>query len=205
MPYFDFNLNQLSSTSVTFNTILDGLLASTGILQQYPQHAEGQYSNGVFRLRQRIRLRRMECRFAFIGAQSNAVLAADLFNLVRLAIYVSKTNYAATVANYLTAVETGTNTIDVGGVYLDKTVPLPSQAYDTTITTPTPQVVNWEGSFDPALTLTCFSTTATGAGSAWDTEERDIVLSHVSDSALSPNPTVQGYVRIFFEYVNTRR
>jgi len=203
-PYWDFNFSNATSTTVFLFDPLDGLLANNGILQAYPQHAEGQYSNATLRLRQRIRLERCEVRAQFVGAVSNAVLAADLYNTVRMALYVSKNEYSNTNAAYFNGVIAGTSTIDVGGVYFDKTVSLPSQAYDTTITTPTPQVINWEVSFDPSLTLTCFSTTATGSGTAWDTEEKNVTLSMISDSSVAPHPTVSGTLRFFFTYLNLR-
>lgn len=205
VPYFDFNFSVSPTTTVAVLDPLDGLLGAGGLLQGYPQHAEGQFSNGVFRLRQRIRLLRCEIRSVFIGAVSNAVLAADLYNNVRCAMYVAGEDYSTpTPPVYLNGVSSGTSTLDIKGVYFDKTVSLPSQAYDSTITTPTPQVKNWECSFDPKLTLICYSTTPTGGGAAWDTEERDLILAHVSDSSVAPHPTWTGTVRMFFDYVQRR-
>lgn len=204
-PFFDFNFNVSATTTPAVLDVLDGLLSSTGILQQYPQHSEGQYANGVLRLRQRIKLNRVEVRNTFVGAVSNAVLAADLYNSVRSAMVVVGEDYStAAVPSYLNGVFVGTSTLDIKGVYYDRTVSLPSQAYDATITTPTPQVINWDLSFDPNLVITCFSTTASGSGSAWDTEERDVLIYHVSDSAIAPHPTMSGTVRVFFEFLEAR-
>jgi len=204
-PYWDFNFSNATSTTVFNFNPLDGLLANNGILQAYPQHAEGQFANGTLRLRQRIRLERCELRTQFIGAVSNALLAADLYNTFRFVMYVSKSEYSNTASVYLNSTMGGTSTIDVAAVYVDKTVSLPSQAYDTTITTATPQVINWEVSFNPGLTLTCFSTTATGSGVAWDTEEKNVCMSLVSDSSVAPHPFMAGTVRFFFTYLNLPR
>ena len=156
---------------------------------------------GVYRLRTRILIRRIECRFVFVGAVSNAVLAADLYNSLRCAMHLSGTDYTDAGTDYLTGVATGTNLTDVKRVYYDRTVSLPSQAYDATITTPTPQVLNWEIFFEPNLALDCFSTNATGVGATWNTNGMDIDMEYVSDSSIVPHPTVQGTVRLVFEYI----
>lgn len=200
LPVTDFNFSNTVSTSITQLYPLDALLGSGGILQAFPQHATPVFMNGVYRLRTRIFLKRIEARFIFVGAVSNAVLAADLYNTVRVALHLSGTDYSSTGADYLTGTTTGTNITDCKRIYFDRTVALPSQAYDTTITTPTPQVVTWEVYFDPNLSIDCFSTNATGAGAAWDTNGLDLDLEFVSDSSISPHPSVLGTMRLIYEY-----
>lgn len=201
-PICDFNMGLTNTTTTTtLLTMLDPLLAATGILQQYPQHATPTYLNAVFRLRQKIRILRIECRFQFIGALSNAVLAADLYNTVRIAMYRSGVDYSIANIPYLNGVIAGTTLTNIQRVYFDKTVSLPSQAYDTTITTPTPQVRNWEVFFEPSdLWFDCYSTNATGSGAAWDTDGRDLCLEVISDSSVTPHPSVGGNIRLIYQY-----
>jgi len=204
-PFFDYPV-AVSPVSTTYGTfkLLDFLTGAGGILAQYPQHAEGQFAGGLFRLRQRILLDRCEFRLSMVGAESNAVLAADLYNTLRVALIVTGNSYLNTPAQYLTGTMSPTSVVDVKGVYFDKSFSLPSQAYDTTITTPTPQVLNWEGCFDPGLMLVCYSTTAAGTAT-WDTEERDLGLQVISDSTAVPHPSIQGTFRFFFRYVDKGR
>lgn len=202
LPVTDFNMAAVTvSTTVTSAFPLDALLASTGILQQFPAHATPVYQNGVYRLRQRILIRRIEFRFSFIGAVSNAVLQADLYNTLRVSLVQSGINYSITSIPYLQGTMAGTNLVNVKRVYFDHTVSLPSQAYDASITTPTPQVKNWEIFMEPNLRIDTYSTNASGSGVAWDTDGCDLGLDVVSDSSISPHPTLMGTIRIIYEYI----
>lgn len=189
----------MTTTPVTIGP-LDALLGAGGVLQQYPQHATPTFLNGVFRLRSKILIRRIEFRMIMVGAVSNAVLAADLYNTARISCYLTGVDYSFANVPYLTGVTTGSNLVDTKRVYFDKTMSLPSQAYDATITTPTPQVKDWAVYWEPNLVLDCFSSNATGAGAAWDTNGLDLMIDHVSDSTLLPHPTLAGNFRIIFEF-----
>lgn len=199
-PLTDFNYGNTSTTTVTSATLLDDLLSNTGILQSYPQHATPIYQNGNYRLRCKIVIDRIEVRLTVVGAVSNAVLAADLYNTVRFAIYKTGVSYSDTSTPYLTAPTGGTIVTDVKKVYLDKTWALPAQAYDATITTPTPQVICEEWVFEPHLELDVFSNNATGLGVAWDSNGVDLMFDHVSDSSLSPHPNLSMTVRTIFRF-----
>lgn len=201
-PVADYNYAlTASSTGATSFTLLDPILAASGILQAFPAHSTPVYQNGVLRLRTRIRIRRVEMRFIVVGAVSNAVLAADLYNTLRYAVYKTGIDYSGTSTPYLNAVIGGTTLQDVNKVYFDKTDALPSQAYDTTITTPTPQVLTWDIYFEPHVILDCFSSNATGAGAAWDTNGTDIMFDHVSDSNLVPHPTIGFNARFIIDFL----
>lgn len=170
-------------------------------MQQFPAHSTPVYQNGVYRLRQRLIIRRLEFRFSFVGAVSNAVLQADLYNTVRIALTVSGVNYSVVSVPYLNGTVAGSNLVNVKRVMFDHTVSLPSQAYDTSITTPTPQVRNWEIYMEPNIVLDTYSTNASGSGAAWDTDGCDFPLDYVSDSAIAPHPTLFGTCRVIFEFV----
>jgi hypothetical protein len=202
-PVADYNYAlTASSTGVTSFTVLDPLLAASGILASFPQRATPVYQNGVFRLRTRIVIHRVEVRMVVVGAQSNAVLAADLYNTLRTALYKTRINYGDSSIAYLTTVLGGTNLQDIEKIHADRTFSLPSQAYDATITTPTPQVLNWDFMFKPNMVLDCYSTNATGSGAAWDTNGFDLMFDHVSDSTVAPHPTIGFTLRLCYSYEN---
>jgi len=201
LPYADYNLNSSVTSTVGSIYPLDALLGSAGILQQFPAHSTPVFQNGVYRLRQRIIIRRVEMRLVFIGAVSNAVLAADLYNTVRISMGLSGINYSVTSVPYLNGTTAGTNLVNTKRVFFDHTVSLPSQAYDSSITTPTPQVRNWEIYFEPNLRFDTFSTNASGSGAAWDTDGFDLPVDYVSDSSVSPHPTISGTIRFIYDYV----
>lgn len=200
-PLTDFNYGASSTTTTVSASLLDDLLSNTGILQAYPQHATPVYYNGNYRLRTKIVIDRIEVRATIVGAVSNALLAADLYNTLRLAIYKTGVSYSDTSTAYLNGVTSGTTVTDVKKVYLDKTWALPSQAYDSTITTATPQVLCAEYYFEPHFELDVFSLNATGLGVAWDSNGVDLMFDHVSDSSIAPHPTISMTVRSIFHYV----
>jgi len=201
-PLCDYNYAlTASSTGVTSFSVLDPLLANNGILQQFPQQATPVYQNGTFLLRTRLLIERVEIRHTVVGAVSNAVLAADLYNNLRVAFYHTGVDYSSTNTPYLNGVIAGTTLQDVSRVYIDRTFALPSQAYDATITTPTPQVLNWDVFFEPNLIVDCYSANATGSGVAWDTNGTDVICEHISDSAVVPHPSVGFTLRMCYRYL----
>lgn len=200
--FTDYNFSITSSTTVSTINILDSLLGASAILQAFPAHSSPEFQNGFTRLRQKLRIDRIEFRIVVIGAVGNALVAADLYNTQRIAMYQSGKAYSDTNLSYLVSTYQGGVLNDVECIYFDRVFCLPSQAYDSTITTATPDVRNWEVFWEPRLILNCFSTTASGSGAAWDTEAFDILFEHVSDSSLSPHPTIEGNVRLFYSFLS---
>lgn len=201
-PYADFQISAVSVLStVSVYTMLDPLSAATGILQAFPQHSTPVYQAGVFRLKTSIRVSRLEFTFEISSAQSNTLIAADIYNFMRIAVIKTGKTYATSNVNYLTTVYGGTNLQDVQQVLADKVFALNSQAFDSSNYN-SPGLDVWRFSIDCDWTSVFFSTTATGIGTVWENQEGDVMLELVSDSAAVPHPFTSIHCRVFFDFLN---
>jgi len=180
-------------------------MSSSGLLQTFPAHADPIYENAVgVRLRQTLHLKFIEFDAEFVGSQSNTIVASDLYNNMRIAVFRTGETYQSANLNYVTSI-LSTDIRDVQKVYYDEVIPLPSVAFDTANNTNVPNVKIRSIRIPINLKLSFFSSNASGAGAAWETRESDLVINVVSDSAVAPNPTIQFNSRLWFEYVRTQR
>jgi hypothetical protein len=142
----------------------------------------------------------MELRVQIVGAQATAILPADLYNSVRYAVYKTGRNFSDLSYAYLSGVVNHGILDDVTAIYVDETVSLPTQAFDATSGYNVPQVVNKFHRIPLNLMLDFYSLTAAGTGS-WDTVKEDILIDRVSDSSITPHPSVSYNARIFFRFM----
>jgi hypothetical protein len=207
MPYCDsFILGSSFSTSVTSFNILDALGSSTGLLQAFPQHSTPvTYNNAgtvAYRLRTKIVIDFIEFDFRMIGSQSTTLVAADLYNTIRWALYLEgPQSGVGSSLSYLTSVIGGTIIQDKMKVYHDQQYPLVSQAFDTVNSDNVPNVKTGFLKFPIHESFTFFSTTTTGVGAPWLSADKTIVLDVVSDSSIIPSPTFGYNARIFFRFM----
>jgi len=203
-PFVDQVYSVSVSSTTTSSSLLNELASATGLLQQYPQHADPVYEAGIgFRLRQTLHLKFMELDFQAVGSQGNALVSGDLFNTMRVAVFLVGETYLSANLNYLTSI-VQTDIRDVKHVYLDHLMDLPSQAYDTVSTTNVPQVITKQLLIPINKRISFYSTSASGGGATWESREDDIVVNVVSDSGVVPNPTFNSVFRLWFEFVNGR-
>jgi len=207
MPYADsFVTGSSSSTSVTSYNILDAIGSSTGLLQQFPQRGTPvSYNNAgtvAYRLRTRILIKWIEFEFKMIGSQSTTLVTADLYNVIRWALYLEgPQSGVGSSLSYLTSTIGGTIIQDKLKIYHDQQYTLVSQAFDTVNADNVPNVKTGFIKFPINENFTFFSTTTTGVGAVWLSADRTIVLDVVSDSSILPSPTFGYNARIFFEYI----
>jgi len=172
-----------------------------GILGSFPQTTIPVITGTSTTWYQEVRITDMLLSVSCIGSQSNALLAADLYNRIRT--YFCWTGKSFSTANVNPA---GSSLVlwpvmqDITEVLFDANFDLPSVSFDTTNTTNTPMVRTWRGRIPINKTLQCFSSSATGT-SGWDTKEGDLILALISDSAVTPNPTVSINARIFYDII----
>lgn len=200
LKYTSYTEYRLVSTNITTSVFSSSFLTSMQtILQNFPAHATPIYQNGNLKLRQRVFVHHIELRLLFVGAQSNALASADLFNSIRLAVYRVGPSYQESSTSYLTNVVSAGVLDDVEEIYYDKITPLPSQAFDSNINYNVPQVRTSFHQIPINRRLNWFSLTSTGTAT-WDTETNDYMIDVVSDSAIAPHPTMEWSARIFFSY-----
>jgi hypothetical protein len=151
-------------------------------------------------LRQKIWISHIELRTQFVGAQATVVAAADMYNSIRLALYLSGPSYKESSAPYLTSVIGGGTLDDIKQIYVDKVVSLPSQAIDNVSGYNVPQVHNHFQQIKINRYFDWYSLTPTGTAD-WETVANDLLIDVISDSSVAPHPTVEWSARIFFTYV----
>lgn len=200
LPFWDYQVTVTPSTTCTTLLLLDPLLSSSGLLAQYPQSCNGYWNGSTFRLRTRIVIRRVEMRCWITGAQSNALLAGDLFNYLRIAFYLTGSAYTDSTEQYLgNGVVGGTDIDDISKVFYDKTFTLSSTMYNSTTAFNTPATRTICMAMDCGLAFDVYSTTATGTGGPWNTVRNKILCDLVSDSTVVPHPQVNVSFRFFYK------
>ncbi len=196
--YTDFQTNVSASTTLTTFSLLDAIQA---ILSTYPQHAQPvrSVSGAGNRLRQRLLISRIEMRANVTGSQSNILAAGDLTNFCRLAVLLTGPSYTRPYVQYLTSVLDHGQLFDISKVYYDRTISLPSQAFDSNTNYNVPQVISVVKYFNIQQILDFYSLDASGTN--WETEKLDLNYEVVSDSNVAPHPTVNCAFRIFFRFL----
>jgi hypothetical protein len=203
MQFWDYQTN----TSVTNSTLsllaMDPLLATGGLMNQYPQNCKGYWNGTHYRLRGRVTVKRIEMRVFWTGAQSNILAAGDYYNIGRLAFYKVGAAYSDATELYLgQGLTPGTDIDDVSKVYLDKTYTLSSTAFNFSSGYNVPATKTDFLSMDCSIPFQIYSTTTTGTGAAWNTVKDCLKIEAVSDSSLTPHPTLDISVRFFFVLSN---
>ncbi len=201
LAYTSFtDYNQLTSDVTAIPTSVTLLTSIQGLLQTYPQHCTPTYQGAIgFRLRQKIYISHIEMRALVVGAQSNALVSADLFNSLRMAMYIGGPSFQNTSQLYLQSVAGSSTLLDVDRLLLDETVSLPTQAFDAASGYNVPQVKNIYRYIPVHREFIFYSQTPSGTAN-WETEKCDLLFDTVSDSSVIPHPTIEYSMRIFFEY-----
>lgn len=133
------------------------------------------------------------------GAQASVLLAGDLYNSVRSILYSSGSTYADTPDGLGGGTDQWYNPSDIAKLYYDHTFPLPTQAFDGLTATNVPQVLVAQHYFPVNTKFNFFSLSSSGA--TWDTRKGDLLVRHVSDSAVTPHPTIDVSCRLYYDMI----
>lgn len=137
------------------------------------------------------------------GSQGNALVAADLFNNIRMRIIWSSNTYTESPTSITTAPTTLFSPFDdreVKKVYMDKLFYLPSISFDSSnYNVPTQR--SFKKYIKINRVINCFSTTDADTTTTWDTQTGDLVLQAYSDSSVTPNPNLDYSVRLYYKYI----
>lgn len=198
VEYFDFGFSAgITSAGVTYS-ILDPL--RTQILPSYQSIWRPSlvgWSPGSKLLNARIKLQHADIRVLSTGAQSNALLAGDLYNSIRYVMYLTGNSVLDVQPSPMSNLTEFLSLQDIERVYTDKLVPLPSQAFDTSNNYNVPQVTQRTFTIPMNLTLDWFTSDATGA-TGWDTRKYNVLMQTLSDSTVSPHPSIEFRVRLYY-------
>jgi hypothetical protein len=188
------------STVVGQVSLLTDLLKTTGVLSLYPQSAHPVwYGLSTPRLEIKIRVRKISIMLRAVGSEGTLIATGDLHNTVRVIAYQTSTPFQSTNVNALTGVDSFINPQYVKKLYVDHFFSLPSQAFSPGSYN-VPQIQQKTFHFYPNRVVKCFSTNA--ANTVWDTEDCDFIFELVSDSLLSPNPTLYYSVGVYYDVID---
>jgi len=195
------------STSAGAYTLEDSaMLATTGQFANFPQvfqpYMAGLPGNSVFDFTGRIKYRKLEVLLNFLGSQSNAIVAGDLYNRIRLCVVWSKSPYlTAPTVNALT-LDTLLDRRDLDLVFIDEVINLPSTAFDAVISTNVPNCKTVKRTFDLNI-LPEHQVYSTGGGATWNSRSGTFRLYVVSDSSVAPNPIISGQTRLYYDILDS--
>lgn len=202
LSYADFVLSSVAVTGTPAQySILDPMLSSTGLLQQFPQHAKPFNRGGTFGLRQFIRIVRFEVVYQVIGSYANTILSADIYNTVRVSLSRSGMSYQVANQPLLTTVLGPVNTNEISYVYFDNIHSLMTNAWNASSGYNSPGIATRRITINKPFVIECRSGNTSGSGLAWETNGHDFVVDLVSDSSVSPHPSVSMNIRILFQYM----
>jgi len=201
--YFDFQFANGVSTANVSATTLTQLLSSTGVLASFPANATPVSSAGSLQLYQKVRLTDALVSVSVIGSQSNTLASGDLYNRLRAILFWSGETYQGSQISPLSGntVDQWPNMQDVETILGDWKFDLPTLAFNSTNYN-VPMVRTWRGTVPINRTIECFNTSSSGTG-AWETRKGDLVYAFVSDSSVTPNPTLIFTMRVFYHIVRS--
>lgn len=199
--YADLVLSTTSSTTPT-STHLSGAIALA--LAAAPQATRPIYQNGGVNWRATVRLYAIEIRIRAVGSQSNALVPADLYNIARTVVFETNESSSVTPSNPLVSCDGPLNFLDTDYIHYDQIFQLETQAFDSgNFNVPE----NWIDTYVIPInrTMKFFSPVAAGT-SGWVTKDKAFWYTHVSDSSVTPHPSISTTARLYFNYVesNTR-
>ena len=128
----------------------------------------------------------------------SALVGADMYNSMRVVIFITGANYQAATPSSLATVLQHTTTNNVSKPLCDLTYALQSIAFDSNdLNSPSQE---WKTFSCPINTIVdCISSSTR---TVWDTKGGDLVINYVSDSALSPHPALELTARIHFRVMS---
>jgi hypothetical protein len=207
IQYVDF-ISHISSTTTTNPiSMLNAFLSvATGIFPAQPSLGRlttvGQAAADVFRYQALLRITRIDLRVRWVGSQSNTIVAGDLFNTGRVAIFTSGENYSNASITLFTTVDDIPDMRDNQIILHDKTVGLSSTAFDSSSNYNVPRVLCYSTTIPCDLCFKVYSTDSTGS-LVWDTQYGDLLYQSVSDSSVAPNPQLFVNARMYYTIVQS--
>jgi len=192
-----FSAQQITATTSVYN-ILDTV--RTVLLPNYQIGWRPVInSNGSRALYAKMTIPFIDISLIFTGAQSTTLLPGDLFNSIRFCIVKVGSKASISVPQVLLSLTNFPELEFVEKLFIDNIVPLPTQAFDTVNSYNVPQVVRKQFRLMLGEQLDWFTQTGSGL-SNWDTKKTSFALQFVSDSTVSPHPTIDLQWRVYYKF-----
>lgn len=165
-----------------------------------PQHAKIVVQGTTPHFYQKLYINYIDFSVRYLGSQTNIIAASDLFNTVRSSLWIAGQSTAIAPTPRLSGVDSGVLTQSVERVLSDDMIPLSSTAFDSASSYNVPANVVRRRKVMVNRVFDVFSTNTTGT--AWLTQEMNIMWDLVSDSTVTPNPIVYTNFRIHFKFLD---
>jgi len=179
--------------------LLEPLMGPSGLLITYPQLCRVAAGGSIATPKwfKSIMVTGIEYQLNLVGAQSNTLIAADLYNRVRIVIWDTKFSFSASVIAQWD-IDGLTDWTRASKLLLDQTVGLGAQAFDSANYN-VPGTSNLRGFIPYRHRFDIKSTTTVGGlPTVLDTDEDNLLFGIVSDSALVPHPSMTGTIRVHY-------
>lgn len=196
MAYVDSNGNSTAVPSSSVNVpLLDSLLAAGSLFPSNLQTHRLVSSSGSAQYLHNLQLAYLDLAYSVSQSQANNLIAADLFNRVRVCVWWTEDPYRETVLPTW-SVDDQPDWREVKKVLYDEIHVLVSQAFDSTNFN-APGVAARKLRIDLGQYLETLSTGS--SGSNWDTRRGNLVLTVTSDSGLAPHPVITYRARLYYK------
>jgi hypothetical protein len=201
-PYVDFNSEGAIGSTAAQASLLIPLLASGGVLPSFPSIATPIFTGSSLDVYAKIRISSILVSYSARGSEGTALAAGDLYNTIRILVYHTGVVYSLTPTNPLEA-ETSRwpNMVDTSEILLDLKMDLPTVSFEPSTRYNAPAMRTYRQMIPVNKTFDCYTTTNDGT-SSWDTKNGNILFSAVSDSTVTPHPTQQMNIRVFYEILH---
>ncbi len=152
-------------------------------------------SGSTQRYTSRIHITKIDVRLHVTNALSNGVVAGDSYNTCRVGLYCSGAPYLTAITAPFNTIMEHPNNEDVLKWLCDKNYVTWITAFDAT-DDGAPKHHMDQFSCPVNMTIDCQSV---GSRTAWDTKAGDLQIAIVSDSAVTPHPSVEWAIRVHYK------
>ncbi len=157
------------------------------------------FGAGTIRYQAAVVIHGLCLRYRLVGAQSNVLASGDLFNSSRQIVWETGATYQDTTIAIGTGLDNWYDNSDIVKIHHDHTVCLPMQAYNSASGYNAPDVRVVERYIPINRRYDWFSTN--NPPTVWDTKRGDILFNFISDSGVSPHPTLWCSIRIYYDMI----
>jgi hypothetical protein len=197
-PFSDWYINdQVVTTGITSSSVLNQLGVQFTATPQITKPIT--FGPGTVRYQAAVQLHGIVVKLRAIGAQGTSLLYGDLYNSIRVTLYISGSTLADTPDSVGGGTDLIINPTDVTRLLLDHTFDLPSTAFDSSNGYNVPNVKSHYVYIPINTRFDFFSTNSTP--NSWDTRKGNLIFTYISDSSATPHPQINAAIRMYYDFI----
>lgn len=200
--YVDRNTTYSADSNPNWGSVLEPILGSSGVLATFPQISSPVFSGASYDFFAGIHIKEIMVSVTVTGSVGTALASGDIYNQLRFIMFTTDLVYSISPTIPLeAAVNSWPNNIDVKKVLLDLKYDLPTITFEPSTRYNAPSIRTYRAMIPINKVYDCVTTSNIGI-SGWDTKNGNICFAVVSDSTISPHPTLEASWRVFYDIVN---